>query len=335
MNRQKHLSVERRIEHVWYGESNAALLLLPFAWLFRLAVAMRRFAYRSGLLRRSHCGVPVIVVGNITVGGTGKTPLVAWIASRLAADGRNVGILSRGYGGAAGGVPRFVTADSPADVVGDEPLLLARQTAAQVCVGADRILAARRLVDEAHVDVIVCDDGMQHYRLERDLEIAVVDGVRGLGNGYMLPAGPLREPAQRLRDVDLLFVNGGARTVPGRRFELRPGAAKSLAGDSERDLDAFAGRRVWAVAGIGNPGRFETMLRERRIEPMLVDVPDHGTVSLAALRREASWPILMTAKDAVKYSSEDSDDAWYVPVDLEMSSDDEAALLNRLRKLHA
>lgn len=334
MSRRHQVSVARRIERLWYGDSSIAVLLVPFAWVFRWLVALRRHAYRLGWLASIRCGVPIVVVGNITVGGAGKTPLVGWLAKRLAADGRRVGILSRGYGGVATGEPRFVTRDSEAREMGDEAVLLARTSPARVCVCADRVAGAQRLIAEANVDVIVCDDGLQHYRLERDVEVAVVDGVRGLGNGRMLPAGPLRERPERLAEVDFVFVNGDSPTIPGRRFELRPGAAVELGSARSRELCEFGGQRVWAVAGIGNPGRFVATLRHSGIVPELVDVPDHGIVSLEALRQEQPWPILMTAKDAVKYRSDPVGDAWCVPVEVTMSADDEAALMERMRKLY-
>ena len=242
MSRQNQVSVARRIERLWYGDSTIAVLLAPFAWLFRWLVALRRLAYRLGWFASVRCGVPVVVVGNITVGGAGKTPLVGWLAKRLAADGRRVGILSRGYGGMATGEPRFVTRDSEAREMGDEAVLLAQSSPARVCVCADRVAGAQRLIAEANVDVIVCDDGLQHYRLERDVEIAVVDGVRGLGNGRMLPAGPLRERPERLAEVDFVFINGDSSTIPGRRFELRPGAAVELGSATSRELCEFGGR---------------------------------------------------------------------------------------------
>ncbi|MFQ5633885.1 MAG: tetraacyldisaccharide 4'-kinase [Gammaproteobacteria bacterium] len=334
MSRNKFAAIERRIERLWYGQSRVAVLALPLAWLYRSLVFLRRIAYRTGLLKSRRCGVPVVVVGNITVGGTGKTPLVAWIADRMAAEGRKVGILSRGYGGIASGGPLIVTRDSPVSDVGDEALLLARQTAAIVCVGADRVAGARRLARDAAVDLIVCDDGLQHYRLDRDLEIAVVDGDRGLGNGWLLPAGPLREPARRLEEVDLVFVNGGSGERREHRFDLRPRPARSLIGAKERELEEFRGQRVWAVAGIGNPERFAAMLRAAGMKPLVPEVADHGTLSLEALRDERAWPILMTSKDAVKYPATSIGDAWCVPVEIDMPAPDESALMNSLRELY-
>lgn len=330
---RKPASFARRIERLWYGSSPVAWLLLPFSWLFWLLVGIRRLLYRSGLLAGTSVGVPVAVVGNITVGGAGKTPLVAWLANRLAADGRRVGILSRGYGGTGGKTPTFVTMNSTASDVGDEPVLLAQLTGARMCVCADRVAGARHLVDAAEVDFIVCDDGLQHYRLARDVEIAVVDGARGLGNGFLLPAGPLRESSRRLVEVDFVFANGGG-DGRWRRFDLRPSAARRLPDGEERELDEFRGQRVWSLAGIGNPDRFATMLRRHSIDPEPVDVPDHGVVSLAALRAEQPWPILMTAKDAVKYPANPIGDTWYVPVNLEMSAGDERELMKKICELY-
>jgi tetraacyldisaccharide 4'-kinase len=327
-------SFARRVEGVWYADQPIALLV-PLAWLFRLVVWLRRRAYDLGLLRRHRCGVPVVVVGNINVGGAGKTPLVGWIANRLQSVGCRVGILSRGYGGTAGDTPTLVSRDSDVAESGDEALLLAHQTDAIVCVCADRVAGARMLVEQAGVELIVCDDGLQHYRLERDLEIVVVDGSRGLGNGQLLPAGPLREPAARLGEVDFIFTNGqSSLDIEARTFTLRPNRVRSVTGDDERDLSDFDGQRVWAVAGIGNPERFLRMLRDHGILPQQVDVPDHGSVALDALRARETWPILMTAKDAVKYRTRAVADAWYVPVDLVMRPVDERALTDRLQEIY-
>jgi len=202
-----------------------------------------------------------------------------------------------------------------------------------VCVCPDRVAGARLLIDTVGVDAIVCDDGLQHYRLERDLEVVVIDGGRGLGNGRLLPAGPLREPRSRLSEVDLVFYNGAA-TAAGHSYTLRPGQVHGLGQVADRDLESFRGQRVWAVAGIGNPQRFVTTLRDAGIDPQLVEVPDHGVVELGALRREQSWPILMTEKDAVKYLGSSIDDVWYVPVDVVMPSAAAAALMGRVRELY-
>jgi tetraacyldisaccharide 4'-kinase len=242
---------------------------------------------------------------------------VDWLVKQLGAEGLRPGIVSRGFGGRAHETPVRVTADSRAEDVGDEPLLLARRTAAPVAVCIHRARAARMLAD-AGAEVIVSDDGMQHYALHRDLEIVVLDGERQLGNGRLLPAGPLREPPARLRDAAIVLANGGPPDLPWPRFELRINAALPFVGGQPRPLADFAARPAWAVAGIGNPGRFHAALRHLGIEVHVADVPDHGRIDVARLRRSQAWPVLMTEKDAVKYPQCTEPDVWYVPAEVEM-----------------
>jgi tetraacyldisaccharide 4'-kinase len=324
----------RRIERLWYGGSWVAALLAPFSWLYALAVAARRAAYRRGWIARVRLPVPVIVVGNITAGGTGKTPVVEWLVRQLQAAGLRPGIVSRGYGGRSQPVPVRVTRNSVAAEVGDEPLLLARRTGVPVWVCVDRVRAAERLVQDG-VGVIVADDGLQHYRLARDVEIVVMDGERGFGNGRLLPAGPLREPAARLAEADVVLVNGGGGQLRGERFLLAGSAAVNLANGETRPLASFAGQRVWAVAGIGNPQRFIDSLRAAGIEAVAVAVADHGTVDLAALHRQQDQPVLMTEKDAVKYRRTDHPSAWLVPVEVQMSPEAGERIIGRIRALAA
>jgi tetraacyldisaccharide 4'-kinase len=323
-------SAARRIEQLWYSDTSWSLSLQPLAWVFSMGVAARRWAYRRGVLRSQRIGVPVIVVGNITVGGTGKTPLVGWLVGRLKAEGFRPAIASRGYGGRPQASPASVTVDSAAEQVGDEPLLLSRLTGVPVAVCPDRVAAARQLV-AGGADVIVADDGLQHYALARDFEIVVIDGVRRLGNDRMLPAGPLREPAERLREADLVMVNGGATGAGELGFTLRHGDAVALQGDSRRSLYDFAGLDAWVVAGIGHPERFLAELRNSGLRPNAVNVPDHGRVDLGSIRARSDWPILMTAKDAVKYEHDNCPDAWYVPVEVEMPVHVEAAVMAKVR----
>lgn len=321
--------IPRRIERLWYGGSPLALLLQPLAWLFAMGVSLRRLLYRRGWLRSQHPGIPVIVVGNITVGGTGKTPMVDWLVQRLRAAGLRPAIVSRGYGGAWQRDPVRVTAASRAEEVGDEPLLLARRTGVSVAVAARRARAALLVAAEG-ADVVVADDGLQHYALARDLEIIVIDGERQLGNGRLLPAGPLREPASRLGTADLVLVNGGQSSYGRIAFTLRLRGAVALNSPERRDLAFFAGKKVWAVAGIGNPQRFFAELRSHGIDATPVDLPDHGRADLGRLRRDADWPILMTEKDAVKYPQCPDPDAWYLPAEVEMSPESEAAIMSRV-----
>lgn len=328
--------VEGWLEALWYGPSlRVALLavpLLPLAGLFRIAVAVRRHAYRAGWRRVHRLPVPVIVVGNITVGGTGKTPVTARLVELCRAAGYRPGIVSRGYGGRQTTEPRLVSAMDDAREVGDEPLLLVRHTGVPVCVHRDRVAASRRLVAEG-VNLVIADDGLQHYRLHRDLEIAVVDGERQLGNGFLLPAGPLREPAHRLNEVDLVLVHGGAAGPGQIVVQSRISGLRALDGNGECALETFRGRKVRAVAGIGNPRRFYAELSAAGIEVVPVPVPDHGRVDLDTLARQSSVPILMTEKDAVKYSPVAECPVWVARLELDMPAEVGERILHRLRTI--
>ncbi len=291
----------------WQTRGLRGILLLPLAALFAAVAGLRRFAYRGGLLRTRHAGVPVIIVGNITAGGTGKTPLVLWLARFLLEHGRHPGIISRGYG-APRKDPRAVPANGAARDYGDEPCLLARRAGCPVWVGADRVATARAL-RAAHpgTDVIISDDGLQHYRLARDFEIAVIDGARGLGNGWPLPAGPLREPASRLATVDAVLVNG--EDVHGIAARHPQALAMRLEGSEFRKLlnpahvaeaAQFRGGRVHAIAGIGNPERFFAHLRQLGIECIPHPFPDHHVFRPQDVDFPDADSIVMTQKDAVK-----------------------------------
>jgi tetraacyldisaccharide 4'-kinase len=325
---------ERIAERLWYRRSAWASLLLPFAGLIWIVVRARRALYVTGVLRSGTAGIPVIVVGNLTVGGTGKTPVVEWIARILKSQGFRPGIVSRGYGVAPDPANSRVDPAGSWRLWGDEPLMLARHAGVPVQIaGSDRCSAIRKLADSG-VDVVVSDDGLQHYRMPRDFEIAVIDGVRGLGNGWLLPAGPLREPPSRLASVDLVLVNGGegmpAGSAPVGHFTLEGSEACRPDGTERQPLAAFAGRQVWAVAGIGNPDRFGSHLSRYGVDPVMVRPGDHEVVDLGELVRIADRPVLMTEKDAVKYDDAMKFDAWMVPVSLSMSGELQASISKML-----
>ena len=293
----------RGLEAIWYGRSPLAWVLIPGAVLFGLLIRLRRLAFRSGWLRVQRLPVPVIVVGNLTVGGTGKTPVVGWLAGVCRTAGYRPGIVSRGYGGRAHAQPRLVEPTDTAAEVGDEPLLLRRQTGVPVCIHPDRAAAGRRLLAEG-VNLLIADDGLQHYRLHRDLEIVVLDGERRLGNGWLLPAGPLREPASRLREVNLVLVNGGQPQAGEVAMQSRIRELRTLDDSRHCALEELRGQQVRVVAGIGNPARFHAELAAAGLEVVPIPVADHGRVDLARLCRESAVPIVMTVKDAVKYPVE-------------------------------
>ncbi len=314
-----------RLESFWDTVNPVSLALLPLSLLFASAVAVRRILYRVGLRRVQRSTAPVLVVGNLTVGGTGKTPLVIWLADYLRGRGWRPGIVARGYGGRARFWPQQVRSDSDPAMVGDEAVLLAAATRCPVCVGPDRPAAVAALLEHTDIDLVLSDDGLQHYALGRDLEIAVIDGRRRLGNGFMLPAGPLREPASRLRAADLVVANGPVG--PGEyAMSLQRPRVRELRADRVVQLAEFAGCRVHAVAGIGNPLRFFELLTDAGVQIEAHPFPDHHVFRATDLVFDDGLPILMTAKDAVKCRRILCRDCWVV--DISVQPDD--AFIRRL-----
>jgi tetraacyldisaccharide 4'-kinase len=317
-------AVYRWIEHTWYGDGAGRWLLQPLSGLYWLLVTGRRWLYETGIFRQTRLPVPVIVVGNLTAGGTGKTPVTIWLTLALRQRGFAPGIVSRGYGGSKSASPMRVDAKSDPAVVGDEPVLLARRTGVPVCVDRNRVAAAAMLIEDG-VDLVIADDGLQHLRLGRSYEICVVDGRRWLGNRHLIPAGPLRDSAQRLHDVDQILVNGeipahcrSAMEQNAIAFELVAGDACRVNGSLTRPLAGFAGTTVHAVAAIGNPQRFFDQLRAADIQVIEHPYPDHALLTPDDLAFADEFAILMTEKDAVKLGTQVSDRFWYVPVDLKM-----------------
>jgi len=333
-------TVERVLTGMWYGDGSAAILLQPLAALYAAATSVRRSLYAAGTLPSIRVGRPVIVVGNLTVGGTGKTPLVAWLAERLAQRGVAVGTLSRGYGSSAR-VPRLVDSGASWQEVGDEPLLLRNRTGRPTVVAVDRVAGARQLIEQG-VEVILADDGLQHLRLARDCEIIVIDGARGFGNGRLLPAGPLRESVAHTARADLVVVNGTpshptlkqlAQLADGRcvQMTLIPGNAIPMDGRrTARTLESFRGQRVHAVAGIGNPARFFGDLRSRGLDVIEHPFPDHHPFTRGDLAFGDDAPVLMTEKDAVKCRAFADARLWYVPVTARFSEAHASVVLERV-----
>lgn len=308
----------KQLDYYWYNKGLVTLLLTPFAWLFCAAAVLRRCGYRAGIFKTHRLPVPVIIVGNITVGGTGKTPLVTWLVTLLKANGYRPGIISRGYGGDAVHWPQQVWPDSDPRIVGDEAVLLARRCQCPMAVGPVRAEAAQILLADKDCDIIVADDGLQHYALERDVEIAVVDGVRRFGNGLCLPAGPLREPRSRLKTVDIVISNGvaGPREY---RMKLVPGQLWNLT-DTDRtcSLDSFTGKQVHALAGIGNPERFFRQLEEHGLKVIPHPFCDHHIFAKTDIVFKDDLPVLMTEKDAVKCQPFADLRHWCLPVDAQL-----------------
>ncbi|HEX8756186.1 MAG TPA: tetraacyldisaccharide 4'-kinase [Steroidobacteraceae bacterium] len=333
-----------RLSKLWYEEPPRISALQPLSWLYGALVSLRRKAYARGWARSQGVGRPVIVAGNLTVGGTGKTPLTIWLARQLRQRGYEVGLVSRGYGRERGDL-RVVTPDSRWQEVGDEPLLLHRRTGCTTAVASDRVAAASELVARG-AQVILADDGLQHLRMRRDCEIVVIDGTRGLGNGRVLPAGPLRESGSRVWAADALVVNGGVEGEPVRglppeaaavalRMRLVAGQARQVTGAGHaqpQPLEAFRRQPVHAVAGIGNPGRFFADLRARGLQLIEHPFPDHHALSSADLDFGDGLAVLMTEKDAVKCGQPASPRLWYVPVEAAFSEADSRRLLEAVTR---
>ena len=288
----------RRLVDLWHTRTPLVWPLLPLSALYCAVVSVRRWAYRVGIRNIHRLDVPVIVVGNLSVGGTGKTPLVTWLAQFLRQQGYRPGLVARGYGGKASRWPQAVTAGSDPAFVGDEPVLLAHATGCPMRVAPDRVAAARALLAEHNCNVILSDDGLQHYALGRDIEIAVIDGERRFGNGQCLPAGPLREPASRLKDVDLIVANGAAQAGEFA-MQVHAGEAINLVSGERRALESFRGQPVHAAAGIGHPARFFTALQDAGLTVEPHAFPDHHAFRPEELAFD-DGAVLMTEKDAVK-----------------------------------
>ena len=328
--------MEQWLTRLWYGRPAGISWLQPLSWLYGIVSAIRHGAYERGWLPRLRAGKPVIVIGNLTVGGTGKTPLVAWLAEQLSVSGLKVGIVSRGYGRSRSD-PELVHLESSWRDVGDEPMLLKQVTGCDVVVALDRLAGARKLV-ALGVDVVIADDGLQHLRLARDCEIVVIDGARGFGNGRLLPAGPLREPVSRVKRAGIVVVNGVPEHASLRglgpdslQMSLFGTQAHRLDGrEAPLPLEHFGGRRVHAVAGIGNPARFFGNLRARGIEVIEHPFADHHPFTAADLTFADDLPVLMTEKDAVRCHELESPRLWYVPVVARFSDRQARELLNRV-----
>ncbi|SUC09614.1 tetraacyldisaccharide 4'-kinase [Pasteurella canis] len=299
----------------WYSHSWVSFLLLPFSCLFGLISYVRRLLFKKGILSSYRAPVPVIIVGNLSVGGNGKTPVVIWLVQKLQQQGLTVGVISRGYGSQSKTYPLLVIPQTDPLLGGDEPVLIAKRTQVPVCISPNRQQAIELLLQQQDCDLIVSDDGLQHYKLQRDIEIVVIDAQRGLGNGLLLPAGPLRERASRLQQVDLVISNGEASQYTDIVMRLEAHYAVNLVTGEKRVLTSF--NAVSAIAGIGNPQRFFSMLRGLNIQLNQTQAfQDHQTFEINQFAKfDHNQPLLMTEKDAVKCFSFAQPNWWYVPVE--------------------
>lgn len=326
-----------RIEHHWYRRSLTwlTLLLLPLSYIFHIISLIRIFLYRFGIKKTIHFSMPIIVVGNVTAGGTGKTPLVIWLANFLKSEGFAPGIVSRGMGGKKQHSPLWLDAASDPEQIGDEAILLAKHTSCPVVVCIDRVAAVKELLGHTACNVILSDDGLQHYRLGRAIEIAVLDGERGLGNRCYLPAGPLRESPKRLQKVDFVIQQGGEKS---HYFQMQLEGEKLVSikdSQNKMQLQALSGQTVNAVAGIGNPERFFTLLQSHGLQVIEHIFPDHYLYQASDFNAFNQYPIIMTEKDAVKCIRFADERYWYLPVAAKLSPDFSTTFLERVRRLYA
>lgn len=315
---------------LWQTRSAFTWLLAPFSLLFWLVSLVRKQLYRMQILSTYHAPVPVLVVGNISVGGNGKTPMVIWLVEQLQARGIKVGVISRGYGGKNRMFPQLVTAESAAEVMGDEPVLIAQRTGAPVAISPNRRESIALLLSQFDLDLIITDDGLQHYALARDIEWVVIDGIRRFGNGFVLPAGCLRELPGRLKHVNAVICNGGKPEQNEHLMTLEPQWAVNLKTGEKRALSEFVGQPAVALAGIGYPPRFFTMLEQLGIPLEATHhFADHQayTAEMILPLQNTHSPLLMTEKDAVKCHHFAKENWWSVPVFAKFSENSTACLL--------
>ncbi len=320
-------------KQLWY-ESNShplSLLLAPVGWLFCLITFLRRRAYSSGLLHSNKLPVPVIIVGNISIGGTGKTPLVIWLVDFLKKQGYKPGVISRGYGGQATEWPQSVSPESDPSQVGDEPVVIARNSACPIYVSPNRFEAGKALLKDNDCNIIICDDGLQHYSLHRDFEICVIDGSRRHGNGRCLPSGPLREPRSRLQTVDAIVCNGA--DVAGEfLMTFEPVQIKQLNGNGLKSFADFEAEKVHAVAGTGNPDRFFDTLRDQGLSIDEHPFEDHYQYHSSDLNFGDNKLVIMTEKDAVKCREFAKNNYWYLLIAAKLPKIFEQRLVNMLKE---
>jgi len=325
------------ITKIWSGENKLYWLLIPFSMIYRLVIFIRKTMYRLGIFKSWQAPVPVIIVGNLSVGGNGKTPVVVYLVEQLLAKGYRVGVVSRGYGGKSSSYPVIVTKETPASIVGDEPILVYQRTGVPFAVAPKRCDAVKALLANHPIDIIITDDGLQHYSLKRNIEIVVVDGKRGFGNGWHLPAGPMRESVSRLDNVDYVIINGKSDSIYSNAYsmELVPNDAINILTKERKPVNQLVS--VCAIAGIGDPNRFFIMLQKQNVDLInTVSFMDHQSYSKEQLLKLANLDqtLLMTEKDAVKCVGFAQSNWWYLPIDAEFSIQFIESLLNKIKSIN-
>jgi len=321
--------IENYFTKLWYHKEKAPMVLLGLSKIFNTQRKRREQKLKKRWNTDNCLSVPVLIVGNLTVGGTGKTPIVQFLIKNLREYGFTVGVISRGYGGSIGAKPyKILDEHSTAAEVGDEAFMLYKLSSIPFAVGPKRHAVAQALLKQhPEIDLIISDDGLQHYYLQRDVEIVIVDGERGFGNAQLLPAGPLREPLSRLESVDLVLVNGLANHASLKalnllKFELKSKSLKRLNSSGEVcELQKFYGQTVHAFAGIGNPERFFRLLESMGLDVIRHSLADHARMPMSFFTEHKNDIVVMTEKDAVKYPTVFAENFWYLPVEAKFSSD--------------
>lgn len=314
----------------WYHPQPIRWILWPFSLFYQFVLKLRNGLFRLTILKQHYLPVPVIIVGNITIGGTGKTPFVIWLAKQLKQAGYRPGIISRGYGGHAAHYPQSVMPDSDPVVVGDEPIIISRHSLCPMVVAPDRVAAGKRLLKEHDCNVIIADDGLQHYALGRDIEIVIIDGQRQFGNRLCLPAGPLREPMSRLNQVDFIVENKGLNTINYTMTLSQLDAVNLIDRTQKRALSSFKGQTIHAIAGIGNPQRFFDQLSSQGLSLISHIFDDHHPFIAEDIQFNDQKAILMTEKDAVKCQHFVDNNAWYIPIEASISGKLDQHILQKL-----
>lgn len=323
------------IEYLWFGRTRLYFLLLPLSWLYGLVTYLIRFSYRVGLKTVWRSPVTVIVVGNLTVGGNGKTPLVIWLVNQLIERGLRVGVVSRGYGGKTTDYPLILTHDITAKQAGDEPVLIFQRTGVPVAVSPKRSEAITALLSLYTLDLVITDDGLQYYGLHRDFELVVIDGIRRFGNGWWLPAGPMRERVKRLKSADAIITNGGHAALDEISMSLTAKEAVNLVTGKRQPVQSLP--QIIAMAGIGHPARFFLTLQQLGVKAKKEYIfKDHQNYSLEQLIPLANpqQSLIMTEKDFVKCRSFAQPNWWYLPVDVQLVAHQAEKLLKKIESLN-
>lgn len=323
----------RLANKIFYQKTILSYLLLPFSWVYLLIISIHKFLYRQKILKTYHFSIPIIVIGNLTVGGTGKTPLTIFLANFLKAQGFKPAIISRGYGGQAPQYPYPVDANSTPEIVGDEAVLIARQTQCPMVIAPKRVAALQYILQQYACDIVLADDGLQHHALGRDIEMVVIDGQRRFGNGFCLPAGPLRESISRLQTVDFLICNGAAAKNDEYSMTYMMNDLHAVDHSSRvRPLAEFRNKTIHAVAGIGNPERFFNYLRENSLTIIPHIFPDHHPYQVSDFSFIGKDDqVIMTEKDAVKCEKFAKENFWYLPIKADLPKDFEEKLLQSIK----